>query len=166
MLRIPEFLDNRHINVVRLSALRTGRLYLQEISLVPFSVRDWFDPSAMVWTGGLSKWNIPVTPSGTEPTTFRLVAQCYFSLYRLNFECKVNNQLGITIYVSIYACAFVCVCVYVCVGLQNWSRSDISNILHAHRLMLCSNYTPPTLTLEDLCILSDIVLMCFVWSAR
>jgi hypothetical protein len=26
-LRLPEFLDNRHIKMVRLSALRTGRLY-------------------------------------------------------------------------------------------------------------------------------------------
>jgi hypothetical protein len=29
-LRLPEFLDNRHMKVVRLSALRIGRLYPQE----------------------------------------------------------------------------------------------------------------------------------------
>jgi hypothetical protein len=38
-LRLPGFLDNRHVNVVRLSALRTGRLYPQGTSLVLIFVR-------------------------------------------------------------------------------------------------------------------------------
>jgi hypothetical protein len=39
-LRLPEFLNSRHSKVVGLSAQGIGLLYLQETSLVLFSVRD------------------------------------------------------------------------------------------------------------------------------
>jgi hypothetical protein len=43
-----EFPDNRHMKVVRLSALRSGHIYSQEIALVLISITGLVDPTAKV----------------------------------------------------------------------------------------------------------------------
>jgi hypothetical protein len=101
--------DNRHMKVVRLSALRTGRFYPQEVFPVLISVRG----GAIVRPQGLCQWKIPMTPPGIEPATFRLVTQC---LNKHLYIVTVGNFVKITC---------------------SWNRRVILNAQFASAVILC-----------------------------
>jgi hypothetical protein len=82
------FQDNRHLKVVRLSALRTESPYPQAES-TPGPYCGWKD---------YVNEKIPMTPSGIEPATIRLVAQCLNQPRHRVPSCM---------------CVCVCVCVYI-----------------------------------------------------
>ena len=71
------------MKVVRLSAIRTGHLYRQEIFLV-------LNPEGHS-ADGLCQWRIPMTPSGIYPATFRLVVQYLNQLrHRIPHFCIIT----------------------------------------------------------------------------
>ena len=72
----PRFQDNRHMKVVGCQPYSSTTFIPQEIFLVRIYVTGWVDLRSIVWPEGLCQWKIPMTPSGIEPVTYRLVSQC------------------------------------------------------------------------------------------
>jgi hypothetical protein len=100
-LRFPDFVTTAH-DGGRLSALRTGRLYPQEMLLVLISVRGWIGRI-------LCQWKITMTPAGIEPaqhnTLTTVLSRYPVLLYNLRIRHLVvmneqTNASSITTIVS------------------------------------------------------------------
>jgi hypothetical protein len=86
----PRFLDNRHMKIVRLSGLRTGRLYPQEIPVVFISVRGSVDPRVMqgrrkrVWAPVEKKYFLTSPPARADRLKIFTLNQ------KLTLNCRVT----------------------------------------------------------------------------
>jgi hypothetical protein len=73
-LEAPTFVGSRLTHGAEVSLTAPAALYPSGRFLVLISIRGWVDPRAKVRLKGFGQLKRPVTSSGLEPATFRLVA--------------------------------------------------------------------------------------------
>ena len=96
--------QSAHEGGMLVSPMHRPPLPLQEIFLVLISVGGWVDPWVIVRLEGLLRWKIPMTPSGIEPATYWLVAQC---LNHLHHRVPPITKAHLFVYLSIHVALFI-----------------------------------------------------------
>jgi len=141
------FQDSRHMKLIRLSALHTHHLYPHKIFLVLISVRGWVDPRTVVQPEGLCQWKFPMAPSGIEPMTFWLVAQCHNQLR----HCAPQNYINCRLITGFFFCFLINLCL---IGQTTMSLLSSPNRVSSFRCVLM--FTPWWITEHSV----DIVCCC------
>ena len=131
------------MKVVRLSVLRTGLLYSPGYIPGTHFIRGWVDPGAIVRPEGLCQWTIPVTPSGFEPATYRLAAQCLNQLrhrvLRSNKKhCKYVRNIFTVIGQNLTPTYAVCHMVFV---YANWTYTIVALALKHELTCYLTNWS-------------------------
>jgi len=106
-LRFPDYVTTAQDGGKVVSLTHRPPFYPQKMHLVLISVRGWVDPTAIVRSEGFSQWNMPMTPSGIEPATFRFVAQ------------RLNHWATAVPY-------------YLYLNRRTWWRGQTQNLTHPH----------------------------------
>jgi hypothetical protein len=135
------------MKVVRLSALRSGRLYPHGRFLVLISFGRWVDSRPFVQPEGLSEWKISKTLSGIELVTFRLLAQCLKQLAKFRSNKRsfpfFKSQLRKGICLPFGQCTFFDFRLIIWVVLvsqrsnlrKKWCRhQELSGLWNVHRV--------------------------------
>jgi hypothetical protein len=75
------------MKVVRLSSLRNGRLYPQEIFMILIAVRSWVDPRAIVRPEGLCQWKIKLACDKVQWWACQLKTSLWATIYGRVRDC-------------------------------------------------------------------------------
>jgi hypothetical protein len=117
------------MNFIRLSAVRTGRLYPKEIYLVLICVRCWVDPRVMMGPEVLYQRKIPVTIGNRTRDLYQLR---YRVLHLTRYIAKAWRWSGMSMSVCsltstpVYKSMIWILCMHTGIKFKLWLCDDIS----------------------------------------
>jgi len=130
-MRLTEFLDILHRKVVRLSSLRTGRLYLSGDMFGTLSVTGWVDARAIVRPEGLCQW--PHRESNPRPSRRYIPEEsnlrprdCSLITVKQEVRCKC---VGICILRCVQTLCAYWHLHHLCTGLEGTERAAVTKLL-------------------------------------